>query len=108
MKVFLSWSGTQSHRVATFLRDWLPNVMQVVEPWLSSQDIAAGASWVTEISAQLEASEVGIICLTSENATSVWLNFEASAISARQGGARVYVYALDVAPGDVRGPLAQF
>lgn len=108
MKVFISWSGTLSHRVATLLRDWLPNVLQAVEPWLSSQDIAPGARWFSEVSAQLEAVEVGIICLTAENARSSWLNFEAGAISKRQGGARVCVYAVDVPLSDIRGPLSQF
>ena len=108
MKVFISWSGTLSHRVATLLRDWLPNVLQAVEPWLSSDDIAPGARWFSEVSAQLESVDVGIICLTAENASSSWLNFEAGAISKRQGGARVCVYAVDVALCDIRGPLSQF
>lgn len=108
MKVFISWSGMLSHRVATLLRDWLPNVLQAVEPWLSSQDIAPGARWFSEVSAQLEAVEVGIICLTTENASSSWVNFEAGAISKRQEGARVCVYAVDLALSDIRGPLAQF
>lgn len=108
MKVFISWSGQLSHRVAMLLRDWLPNVLQAVEPWLSSQDIAPGARWFSEVSSQLEAVEVGIICLTAENIRSSWLNFEAGAISKRQGGARLCIYAVDVSPADIQGPLAQF
>src|SRR5262245_43627779 len=108
MKVFISWSGALSHRVATLLRDWLPNVLQAVEPWLSSEDIAPGARWFSDVSTQLEAVEVGIICLTAENASSAWLNFEAGAISRRQEGARVCVYAVDVPLSDIRGPLSQF
>lgn len=108
MKVFISWSGTLSHKVAILLRDWLPNVLQAVEPWLSSQDIAPGARWFSEVSSQLEAVEVGIICLTAENVSSSWLNFEAGAISKRREGARVCVYAVDVPLSDIRGPLSQF
>ena len=93
MKVFISWSGTLSHRVATLLRDWLPNVLQAVEPWLSSQDIAPGAMWLVEVSAQLEAVEVGIICLTAENLDSSWLTskLEQSA-SDREGRASVCMH----------------
>ena len=67
MKVFISWSGTLSHKVALALRDWLPSVLQAVEPWLSSDDIAPGAKWFKDISEQLSGVEVGIVCLTSEN-----------------------------------------
>jgi|SRR5665213_187384 len=108
MKVFISWSGQLSRNVAALLRDWLPTVLQSVEPWLSSQDIAPGSNWFNEISTQLEASEVGIICLTSENVDSKWLNFEAGAISKRRDGARVCIYAVDLPLSKIQGPLAQF
>ncbi|TBW03655.1 TIR domain-containing protein [Azotobacter chroococcum] len=108
MRVFISWSGALSHKVASSLRDWLPSVLQAIEPWLSSQDIAPGARWISEISEQLAAVEVGIICLTAENLRSSWLNFEAGAISKQVQGARVCIYAIDLAPSDISGPLAQF
>ncbi len=108
MRVFISWSGALSHKIASSLRDWIPSVLQAVEPWLSSQDIAPGARWISEVSEQLAAVEVGIICLTAENLKSSWLNFEAGAISKQVQGARVCIYAIDLAPNDISGPLAQF
>jgi len=42
MKVFISWSGELSHKVARIFRDWLPNVVQILEPYVSSEDIDKG------------------------------------------------------------------
>lgn len=108
MRIFISWSGALSHQVAILLRDWIPNVIQAAEPWLSSEDIAPGVAWYGEVSKQLEAVEVGIICLTAENMHSSWLNFEAGAISKQAVRARLCIYAVDVSPKDVQGPLIQF
>jgi hypothetical protein len=87
-----------SHKVAALLRNWIPNVIQAAEPWLSSDDIVPGAAWFREVSAQLEAVEVGIICLTAENVHSSWLNFEAGAISKQASRARLCIYAVDIVP----------
>src|SRR5258705_112531 len=53
--------------MAQALRDWLPNVLQTIEPWLSSEDIPFGDRWQTAISRALEGATAGIICLTREN-----------------------------------------
>src|SRR5205807_1107469 len=52
MKVFISWSGSRSHKVALILRNWLPSVLQHVDPWLSSEDIDKGARWIVELGTQ--------------------------------------------------------
>src|SRR5712691_4344098 len=105
MKVFLSWSGQRSRAVAEALRDWLPDVLQVVQPWLSSEDIPLGARWASEIARILEEADTGIICLTRDNVNSQWLNFEAGALS-KQFKTQLCVYALDLSPVEVSGPLA--
>ena len=81
MKVFLSWSGQLSKRVAEELRQWLPNVIQALEPWLSSEDIGKGSRWSSHVTSELAASKAGIICVTPDNHNAPWLNFEAGAIS---------------------------
>ena len=57
MRVFISWSGEKSRAVAEALRDWLPSIIQVLEPWISCKDIDKGARWHNEITNQLEAGE---------------------------------------------------
>ena len=75
MKVFISWSGTTSHKVAVLLRDWLPSVIQSIEPYVSSEDIDKGARWSTDIAGELHASTYGLICVTKNNTEAPWINF---------------------------------
>ena len=42
MRVFISWSGERSKRVALTLHTWLPDVIQAIEPWMSRRDLGAG------------------------------------------------------------------
>lgn len=79
MKVFISWSGKVSQDVALILKDWLPSVIQRVNPYVSSEDIQKGTNWNRDISKELESTDFGIICLTKGNAKAPWINFEAGA-----------------------------
>ena len=106
MKVFLSWSGDRSKAVAEVLRDWLPQVIQAVDPWISS-DIEKGARWGPEITEKLEQSKVGIICLTKDNLDAKWILFEAGALS-KTSDAHVCTFLLDLIYSDIEYPLAQF
>lgn len=108
MKVFISWSGQRSRIVAESLRDCLKDVIQALEPWISSADIDKGARWRSEISARLEECQVGIICLTRDNMEAPWLLFEAGALSKVQHASYVCTLLLDIAPNEVREPLGQF
>lgn len=105
MRVFLSWSGEKGRLVAGALRDWLPDVIQAVEPWLSAMDLPAGEQWLVSITESLKQTDIGVICLTKENVNSGWLTFEAGALSKV---ARVCPYALDIKPSEISGPLSQF
>ena len=106
MQVFISWSGERSKATAEILADWIQNVIQAVEPWISVE-IEKGARWGSEISQRLEGSKVGIFCLTSDNLNSKWLHFEAGAI-AKVKEAKVCTFLLDIKPSNVEPPLSQF
>jgi hypothetical protein len=108
MKVFISWSGSKSRNVAEALRDWLPDVIQIIEPWMSVEDIEKGARWASDIANQLSDAKVGIICLTSDNLESSWILFEAGALSKTLDKTFVCPYLLDIEPIDLTGPLVQF
>ncbi len=109
MKVFLSWSGARSKVVAEFLAEWLADVIQSVQPWMSKKDIEAGRRWDGEIASQLDASDFGVVCLTPENREAPWIMFEAGALAKRVGDARVVPYLIGMDPSGIGNtPLASF
>ncbi len=81
MKVFLSWSGEPSHALASILHEWLPAVLPLVDPWMSSEDITKGARWDTEIGKTLEETSYCIVCVTPGVQREPWVNFEAGAVA---------------------------
>ncbi|MCR5299163.1 MAG: toll/interleukin-1 receptor domain-containing protein [Paludibacteraceae bacterium] len=108
MKVFLSWSGHKSHQVALVFRDWLPSVIQSINPYVSSEDIDKGARWSTDIAKELEDSTFGILCVTKENLEAPWLLFEAGALSKMMEKSSVCPFIFDLKRAEVKGPLLQF
>jgi len=108
MKVFISWSGERSKAIAEILRGWLPAVLQAVKPYYSPDDIAKGTRWSAEIAKELEASRVGLICLTAYNLSAPWIMFEAGALSKNLDRSRVCPLLFGVEATDIEGPLVQF
>jgi hypothetical protein len=108
LNVFLSWSGPKSKQVAEALRNWLPGVLQAVRPYFSDEDLTPGRHWTPALAAQLESTDVGLICMTSENLDAPWLMFEAGALAKKLDTACVIPLLLDVEASDISGPLAQF
>ena len=108
MKIFISWSGERSHKVAELLDTWIRCVVQAVEPWVSSKDIDKGSLWFSEISTTLATTQAGIVCLTKGNLSKPWILFEAGALAKGLTTNRVFTFLIDLEPKDVRDPLAQF
>lgn len=108
MKVFLSWSGTLSHKVALVFREWLPSVIQALAPYVSSEDIDKGARWSTDIARELSDSTFGILCVTRDNINAPWLMFEAGALSKTMDKSFVSPFLFDMKRSEVDGPILQF
>lgn len=84
MKLFLSWSGPASHKIAETFREWLPLILQHVEPYISSE-INKGARWTSDIALELQSSNFGLIFVTPENRDAPWIMFEAGALAKARG-----------------------
>lgn len=108
MKVFISWSGDLSHEVAMVIRDWLPSILQSVEPYVSSEDIDKGVRWSTDIAKELDNSKFGILCVTKDNIEAPWLNFEAGALGKSFDKGRVCPFLFEIERSEVKGPILQF
>tara|TARA_R110001583_G_scaffold157301_1_gene309209 strand:+ start:79 stop:1107 length:1029 start_codon:yes stop_codon:yes gene_type:complete len=108
MKVFLSWSGDASHKVALILREWLPSVIQSIVPYVSSEDIDKGARWSTDIASELADSSYGILCVTKDNLHAPWLTFEAGALSKTMDKSFVSPFLFNIKRSEVNGPILQF
>jgi TIR domain-containing protein len=109
MKVLISWSGDRSQKLATVLHDWLPSVIQAVQPYVSSESIQKGTRWPIELAEQLEQTDFGILCIVPNNLDAPWLNFEAGALSKIVKKARVVPLLFGVPLSALAGgPLGQF
>lgn len=108
-KIFIGWSGKFSNGIANILKYWIPQVfMQTDEPFVSSQDIDKGKTWIHELSNELANSQFGILCVTASNFESPWLHFEAGAILKQLGVSNVCPFLYKVENSELTGPLSQF
>jgi hypothetical protein len=107
VRLFISWSGDASRAMAELVNDWIPQVIQEVEPWFS-KNIDKGQRWAMEIGTALSGTHQGIICVTPDNREAPWLNFEAGAVAKALDESRVRPVLLGLQPSELTGPLAQF
>jgi hypothetical protein len=108
MEVFISWSGQLSKDIGEVFRKWIPGVLQVVKPYFTPEDVEKGTRWTSEISKELERSQIGIMILTRDNLGSSWLMFEAGALSKQMDKAHICPVLFGIENTDLQGPLVQF
>lgn len=110
MKVFISWSGDLSSRVALDLCHWFPLLFgSCVETFLSTEDIRAGADWLRVLRTELDSCDCAIVCITRDNIDSPWLNFEAGAIGKHLDDALICPLLIHELPKhEFTGPLSHF
>lgn len=106
--VFISWSGQVSQDFATLLGEWIPDVLQAAEPFVSSTDIGAGSRWPNVLNENLQNSGFGVLCLTKDNIEAPWILFEAGSISKMFGSAALVPLLIGLKRTDIKFPLAQF
>lgn len=108
MKVFLSWSGEVAKEIGKEFKNWLPSVLQAVDPYFTPDDIDKGSRWASEISQKLQECEFGIFFLTKDNLSSIWMHFEAGAISKGYQTSRIYSILFGIDNSEVKGPFTQY
>jgi len=108
LKVFIMWSEESSRKVAEALYEFLKSVLQAPDYFISTEDVEAGQLWSNVIAGELEATHIGIACLTKQNLNSRWIHFESGAISKVSEKSKVMPYLIGVKKSDVEQPLAKF
>lgn len=119
MNVFISWSKEPSRSVARALSNWLPSVINAIDPWMLEEDIQAVSRWNNQISAQLANTKFGIICVTPQNQHEPWLQFEsgalAKAVNKASGSTPISIgesyvcpYLVEIKAPSLTGPLTAF
>jgi len=108
MKVFVSWSGKLSEKIASLLREYLPLLNSDIEPFVSSHDIESGSIWLHKMISELNATNYGIICFTPSNLQSPWMLFEAGAISKLHNSSVCGLLIGGLYINDIPAPLSMF
>jgi hypothetical protein len=65
MNLFLSWSGERSHALAKAIREFLPNVLEGLKVFISSEGIHSGVEWFGHLRKALDDTDFGILCRAS-------------------------------------------
>jgi hypothetical protein len=108
MKIFISWSGIQSQKIAEELQNWIPQVINSAIPYVTSKSISKGHRWSDKISKELEDSNFGLVCLNKDNLNSPWIMFEAGAISKNKDSKLICLLFDGLNQNEVEKPLSFF
>jgi hypothetical protein len=96
VKIFISWSGDASEYVARKLQHYLPRIIQGLTTFMSKTDIEKGTQGTAAIDDELRETDYCISCLTPDNLTNPWINFEAGAIAKHGPESRVWTVLINM------------
>lgn len=110
--VFLTWSGDESKLIAETLSSILSERFneKKINFFYSSLAIRNGEIWINEIMKKLADCCFGVVCLSSTNSNSPWLNFETGAIiKGFCDSSKIFVFnSTNINPKNISGPLTMF
>jgi hypothetical protein len=109
IRLFISWSGKTSRSIAESFKDFLlVEFKEQLDVFFTPDDIEAGKRWSSELAQKLQECEIGIFIYTRQNLDSLWMAFEAGALSKQIDTGRVIPLVFGTHVTDLIGPLAQF
>jgi hypothetical protein len=108
VNLFLSWSGDSSRQIAEILKEWLFTVSSELDIFFTPDGIEAGRRWSSELAQKLQDCEIGIFVYTRQNLDSLWMAFEAGALSKSIETGRVIPLIFGEPELKLKQPLAQF
>lgn len=101
MRVFVSWSGAYSRRVADALSLCITRTTPALVPWISTGGIGSGGRWSAEIDDALRTASAAIVVVTRANLLAPWLIFEAGALIYGLARHRVCPVLVDLSVADI-------
>jgi hypothetical protein len=109
---FLSWSGTLSGEIASYIKTDIldPLFEDFIEPFISSE-IGVGNLFAPEILERLKKSDFGIVCITAENIEKPWVSFECGGLVNNGKKDNLYVILVDISVDMLKRlnqPLSEF
>jgi hypothetical protein len=113
MRLFISWSGGRSYRLAAVLKKWHERHFSDggIRVFASSE-IPKGSLCLPAVNAELQQADAGLACLAAKTLDSHWMFFQAgtlsTAVALQTGEARTLTYMLGVDPAALQGPLSAY
>lgn len=106
MKIFISSSGYRSKQAAEILTNIFRDAFPSIQVFNSISDIQKGESWVNAIQNQIVNTDIGILCITNDNISSPWLNFEAGVLN--RNSIQLIPILIDCSYSELKAPLSLF
>ncbi|MFX1250790.1 MAG: DUF1045 domain-containing protein [Promethearchaeota archaeon] len=106
LKIFISWSGKVSHKVALAFREWIPDLVPKTTSFVSSEDISKGDNWFSILSETLDTTDFGILCITKEDMRTAWISFELGWLKSK--GIPVSPFLFDLESEEIKGTPEEY